>query len=376
MSKEELSIKKVESLIERRDVLLNSCLLRQTPNDVSLWTERLDILEKDEQAYLRTFHECLLTIDPFKSDGKLSSIWIRFATHYEKKRLISQANKIYWKAISSTLKSTEEYVTLWVSWIEMTLRLGSYKDALELVRYPLSPTLSDRRNNLISSNRLWSLMVDIELNFGTRDSVRQCYQRMIDLSVITPLNLINFALYMYENKAFEESFRILERGLTMFKWPALNAIWINYLTLFKDRYKDKKIERMRDLFERVLDECPEDKRLFYYTLYSEYEEEFGLLNHAIEILDRLTDECVEEDKQRAYETFIAKVSSYLGITRTRPIYEKAMENFKGKLFILFGLRYAKLEKKLGEIDRARQIFNYLGPMVDPELDHHQFWKVG
>lgn len=89
----------------------------------------------------------------------------------------------------------------------------------------------------------------------------------------------------------------------------------------------------------------------------------------------MSDEVPEAEKQRAYEVFACKVANLMGITRTRPIYEKALENFKGKQFILFGLRYAKIEKKLGEIDRARQIFNYLAPMVDPEIDHHMFWKV-
>jgi pre-mRNA-splicing factor SYF1 len=110
-------------------------------------------------------------------------------------------------------------------------------------------------------------------------------------------------------------------------------------------------------------------------MYSEFEEQYGLYNHAVEILDRMSDEVPENEKQRAYEAFACKVANFMGVTRTRPIYEKALENFKGKTFILFGLRYAKLEKKLGEIDRARQIFNYLAPMVDPEIDHHMFWKV-
>jgi pre-mRNA-splicing factor SYF1 len=118
-----------------------------------------------------------------------------------------------------------------------------------------------------------------------------------------------------------------------------------------------------------------DKEMTYFLMYSEYEEKYGLFNHAVEILDRMTDIVPEESKQKAYEIFAAKVANYMGITRTRPIYEKALENFKGKPYILFGIRFAKLEKKLGEIDRARQIFNYLGPMVDPEMDHFMFWKV-
>ena len=109
-------------------------------------------------------------------------------------------------------------------------------------------------------------------------------------------------------------------------------------------------------------------------MYVEYEEEYGLLNHAVEILDRLTDEIPDKEKVLGYELFVAKVATYLGITRTRPVYEKALENLQGKEFILFGIRFAGLERRLGEVDRAREIFNYLGPVVDPDMDAHQFWK--
>jgi pre-mRNA-splicing factor SYF1 len=199
VSKEELSIKRVESLIERREILLNSCLIRQNPNSIDLWTKRLTILESDKEAYQRTFHECLLTVDPFKADGKLSSIWVMFAEFYEKMGDIVSANKVFWKAVSSVLKNPEEYVNIWVSWIETLLRVGAYKDALDLIRYPLTQTINEKKQNLVYSNKLWSLYLDLEINFGNRETVRAVYMKMIDLAVITPLNLLNFAYYLIEN---------------------------------------------------------------------------------------------------------------------------------------------------------------------------------
>jgi pre-mRNA-splicing factor SYF1 len=203
VSKEELAIKRVESLIERRDILLNSCLLRQMPHSVELWDERLDILQKDEAAYVRTFHECLTSVDPFKADGRLSSLWTRFADHFEASFDIAAANQVYWKAACSVLKSTDEYVALWVAWIEMLLRVGAYEDALDLAKYPLTQTLANKKHNLVYSNRLWSLLLDLELNFGNRDTVRDCYQKMIDLTVVTPYNLLNFAKYLIDQSVSE-----------------------------------------------------------------------------------------------------------------------------------------------------------------------------
>jgi tetratricopeptide (TPR) repeat protein len=199
LSKEELGIKRVESLIERRDKLLNSCLLRQSPNNIDLWTERLQILAHDTAAYIRTFHEALLTVNPFDAEGKLSKIWVLFASFYEHSGDLDTANKIYWKAANANFKNSDETVAIWVKWTEMLLRQGAYSDALNLIQYPLTASLADKKNQLVYSNKLWSLYLDLELNFGQRETIMACYKKMIDLSVITPLNLLNFAFYLVDN---------------------------------------------------------------------------------------------------------------------------------------------------------------------------------
>lgn len=109
-------------------------------------------------------------------------------------------------------------------------------------------------------------------------------------------------------------------------------------------------------------------------MYSEIEENYGLLNHSIEILDRMVDVLEAKEKPQAFNLYISKVTKYLGVTRTRPIYKKALENLKGMEFMKFGLRFALLEKKLGEIDRARQVFGYIGQACDPDRDDMQFWE--
>lgn len=109
-------------------------------------------------------------------------------------------------------------------------------------------------------------------------------------------------------------------------------------------------------------------------MYSEIEENYGLLNHSIEILDRMVDVLEAKEKPQAFNLYISKVTKYLGVTRTRPIYKKALENMKGMEFMKFGLRFALLEKKLGEIDRSRQVFGYIGQACDPDRDELQFWE--
>ena len=58
---------------------------------------------------------------------------------------------------------------------------------------------------------------------------------------------------LQENKYFEESFQVYERGIALFKWPHVKDIWQAYLSQFVDRYKGTKLERARDLFKQALE---------------------------------------------------------------------------------------------------------------------------
>lgn len=135
MDSEDLAIKRVESLIERRDLLLNSCNLRQNPNLVSAWMERLDILKEDQQAYVRTFHEALTTVNPYEAEGELSDIWLRFAKFYEEIGDLEKANMVFWKAVKAEYKKMDDYINLWRLWTEMLLRQGAYSDAIKILSY-------------------------------------------------------------------------------------------------------------------------------------------------------------------------------------------------------------------------------------------------
>lgn len=112
-------------------------------------------------------------------------------------------------------------------------------------------------------------------------------------------------------------------------------------------------------------------------MYANFEETYGLLNHSFEVYDRMV-ACVEDkDKMHAYNLYICKISTFLGITRSRPIFEvikflifhtryyyiyikqNAIENLKGDDIVRTGLRFAHLERRLNEIDRARAIYIHI-----------------
>ncbi len=56
-------------------------------------------------------------------------------------------------------------------------------------------------------------------------------------------------------------------------------------------------------------------------MYAEFEEKYGLLNHSIEVYDRMAINVDPKDKMEAYTLYMAKVAEFLGITKTRAIFE-------------------------------------------------------
>lgn len=68
-----------------------------------------------------------------------------------------------------------------------------------------------------------------------------------------------------------------------------------------------------------------------------------------------------------FNFYIAKASASFGITSTREIYERAIEVLPDREAKEMCLKYAELERKLGEIDRARAVYAHASQFCDPRV---------
>lgn len=74
-----------------------------------------------------------------------------------------------------------------------------------------------------------------------------------------------------------------------------------------------------------------------------------------------------------YTIYIAKATENFGLPATRPIYQRAIEVLPDKQAAEMCLRFAALERKLGEIDRARAIYAHASQFCDPRT-YPEFWS--
>ena len=263
---------------------------------------------------------------------------------------------------------------------------------------------------LFKSLKLWSFYVDLEESLGTVESTKTVYDKILELRIANAQVIVNYAAFLEENKYFEESFKVYERGVELFTFPVSFEIWNIYLSKFVKRYVSRfhprllkrililkqggsKLERARDLFEQALEKCPPKSCKPIFLMYSQLEEEYGLAKRAMSIYDRATQVVENEEKfevgyffaifnnierylmwsySKMFTIYIAKAAENYGLTATRPIYERALEVLPDRQTAKMSLRFAALERKLGEIDRARAIYAHASQFCDPRTNP-EFW---
>merc|ERR1712112_247662 len=271
---------------------------------------------------------------------------------YESNKQIEDSRIIFEKATHVAYMKVEDLAAVWCEWVEMELRHDNWEESLKLLRRATAPpprrvsyhdSAETVQMRLHKSLKLWSLYADLEESFGTFKSTKAVYDRIVDLKIATPQIIINYGLFLKENNYFEEAFKAYEKGISLFKWPNVYDIWNTYLSEFLARYGGTKLERTRDLFEQCLDECPEQFAKNIFLLYAKLEEEHGMARHAMAVYDRAVQKVDAKEQAEVYNIYLRKAAEIYGVTRTRQIYEKAIEILVEAESRQMCLRFAEME---------------------------------
>ncbi|RHZ64715.1 mRNA splicing protein SYF1 [Aspergillus thermomutatus] len=377
----DLRMLRFEQLMDRRPFLVNDVLLRQNPNNVIEWEKRVALWGDNKEEIVNTYTAAIAAINPKKAHGKFSELWVNYAKFYESGGDLDTARVIFDKAVKVPFKSVAELAETWCEWAEMELRSENFDKAVDIMakatQAPKKSTVDYFDENLSPQQRvhkswkLWSFYVDLVESVATLEETRKVYERIFELRIATPQTVVNYANLLEEHKYFEDSFKIYERGLDLFSYPVAFELWNLYLTKAVDRKIG--IERLRDLFEQALDGCPPKFAKPLYLMYGNLEEERGLARHAMRIYERATRAVSDEDRFEMFEFYITKSASNFGLTSTRPIYERAIAALPDQEAKEMCLKFAEMERRLGEIDRARAIYGHASQFCDPRTNAG-FWQ--
>lgn len=370
-----------EELIERQAVLISDVCLRQNPHNVNEWLKRVELFKDNPVKASEVYAKAIATVDPSKASGKPHNLYTSYAQFWETLGKLPEARRVYAKGTTVNYKKLDHLAAVWCDYIEMELRHKNYENARKLVQeattVPAKPFLvkndAPTTTRIFKSIRLWSLYADIEESFGSFLTTKAVYDKILDLRIATPMTVINYAAYLKEKKYYEESFKAYERGVSVFKFPNALDIWLAYLNDFIERYGGSKLERLRDLFEQACDQAPSNYSAILYMYFAEQEEKYGLARHAMMIFDKATKAVDIDVKPKIFNLYLKRATENFGVTRTRQIFEKAITLLPDKYVKGFCLRYANLEKKLGEIDRTRAIYVHCSQFCPP-AQNSDFWE--
>lgn len=378
----ELDIKmmRFEHLMDRRPFLLNDVLLRQNPHNVSEWEKRVALWGDNKREVVDTYTNAIAAIQPKRALGSFYQLWASYGKFYESGGDLRSARVIMEKAVKVPFKSVAELADMWIEWAEMELRNENFEDALRImakaVQAPkrsnvdyFDETLSPQQR-VHKSWKLWSFYVDLVESVSSLEETQKVYERIFELRIATPQTVVNYANLLEESHYFEDSFKIYERGLDLFNYPVAFELWNIYLTKAVDRKIG--IERLRDLFEQAVEDCPPKFAKTIFLMYGNLEEERGLARHAMRIYERATRAVADEDRADMFNFYITKSASNFGLASTRSIYERAISALPDAEARDMCLKFADMEKRLGEIDRARAIYGHASQFCDPRTSP-DFW---
>ncbi|KAK5657718.1 hypothetical protein OQA88_2790 [Cercophora sp. LCS_1] len=376
----DIRMMRFEHLMDRRPFLLNDVLLRQNPNNVTEWEKRVALWGDNKENVVQTYTDAIAAIQPKKAVGAFHQLWANYAKFYENGGDLRAARVIMEKAVKVPFKSVAELADMWIEWAEMELRNENFDEAVKImakaVQAPKRSTVDyfdetlSPQQRVHKSWKLWSFYVDLVESVSSLDETKKVYERIFELRIATPQTVVNYANLLEEHNYYEESFKIYERGLDLFSYPVAFELWNLYLTKAVDR--KISIERLRDLFEQAVEDCPPKFAKVIYLMYGNLEEERGLARHAMRIYERATRAVSDEDRADMFNFYITKSASNFGLPSTRPIYERAITALPDAEARDMCLKFADMEKRLGEIDRARAIYGHASQFCDPRTNP-AFW---
>eukprot|EP00747_Dinoflagellata_sp_TGD_P158582 gnl/TRDRNA2_/TRDRNA2_177822_c0_seq1.p1 gnl/TRDRNA2_/TRDRNA2_177822_c0~~gnl/TRDRNA2_/TRDRNA2_177822_c0_seq1.p1 ORF type:complete len:728 (-),score=-27.74 gnl/TRDRNA2_/TRDRNA2_177822_c0_seq1:101-2284(-) len=383
-------VARFEFLIERRTKMLSSVFLRQNPNNVLEWYKRINIFANNPIKQIVTYSEAICKIEPSRTTGKPHMLWISLSRMYEYNKEFLNSRIVFNQALSQKFSKLDYTTQIYCEWLEMELRLNNYKTVIEtlysLLEIPaiviekynsFKKKLTPKRH-MFNNLKLLNLLSDLEESYGTDESTKAVFYRIISLRVCKPETIINFGLFLRENNYMEEAFHVYERGVDLFRFPHSKDIWHTYLEQYTASFRSKGVEKIRNLYDRVIKKaCSEHCKLFYLK-YAEFEERYGTLKRALHIYKMAARAVPMEQRKAINELHARKAREFFSAAKVREVYETAIDaeepyHMKDDDIKDFCLSFALFEKEMGEIDRARAIFLFGSKFTNPNIDKN-FWK--
>ena len=370
---------RLSHLISRTGLLLNLTKIRQNKDDIYAWINASKYIDLDyDRVMYRTstrfsifqqiekhikhdrikmynfLQEALETVSPKHAfNGLFADIYVEIVGISDNPSFVYAIS-----LLDNSLTATDiEY--LYLHYCEYLL----INNRLETVRDIINGGLSDPRIVDHEIPNLWNFALDIEWSYGTTSSICELFERCLQSRSVTIRHFVGYAKYLEDNELYDNLFRVYEKAISFVGDNNNSILWLHYLYKFVFYNKNQKVERTRDLFDEAIKAAQTKEDLQYlYILYSDFEEKYGMNKRAMIIYKRFADYISDE---LTYQIWVCSTHRIYGVAKSREIYEYAILKSNGEAAGRWAMKYASFEIKLGELDRARDIYINGSQFADP-----------
>lgn len=389
----------LQRLTAEHELKLSDVKLRQNPNSIEKWFERVNLFESIHEK-CEAYAQAILKIDSRKvtKPGALGELWCRYAQLYWDAGDYDNAREVWNSSLKVPYPYLEDLEGIWISWVENELKreedgvqnaIRLLKTALKVPDFPELLMDSYEANKkkapaqtvLFSSLKLWSFLLDlVESLYANEpngiDETVKIYEEVIALKVATPLIFINYAHFMQDRQNILESFQIYERAIGTFPPETQYEIWNIYLAEASNEDTPLSNEHIRDLFDQALENLVPNKIdcKSIFVLYSNFEEKCGFATRSVDILlqgCRNTESI--SNKMIMWQICLSKAKLLLGNSESRKFYEECIQTMPNSKITSFVIEFALMETEIGENNRAREIFRY-GALLLPPTRNEELWR--
>ncbi|AEY94784.1 FAAR131Wp [Eremothecium gossypii FDAG1] len=386
----------LDGLLADHALLLNDLKLRQEPDNVKHWLDRVELFDK-AASKASVYADAIASIN-YKSQtvpGQLGTLWWQYAQLYIDDGQYETAKTILDKALNVPYNFLQDPELIWTKWAEEELKRAGLDAAMQVLSHALQipddhELLRDKFEShekmpaqtvIFSSLKLWSFYIDLLEASSESDEhlerTKAAYEATIQLKIATPLLFVNYAHYLQDKGNHVESFSIYERAVDIFPAETAFEIWDIYIGEAL-KYGLPK-EQIRDLFESSLKMANEGVECKpFFLLYAKFERDNGMIETAANILHRACRAAQTMDAKRSLWTLCLNwCRQELGGSYARALYEECIQALPNHVAVVYVLEYAKVEEGLKQVKRARALLQYGARLLHPanNADLWEYWEL-
>lgn len=286
------------------------------------------------------------------------TIWLRYLEMEMKHRQIKHARTLFDRAVYILPRVNQ----FWYKYVHFEEILGNISSCREVF---------ERWMKYLPEEQEWQTYINFEMRYKNVESARKVYSRFVMLFP-EPKNWIKFARFEERHSSADNARVIYELGLEFFNDRGIDEQLYVAFAQFEERQRE--YDRVKVIFEYALNKLPKEKAARLYESYSTFQKKHGNQKEIEELITHKRKLYYEDSLSKDpydYDTwfdYIRLAEDEFSLDEVRDIYERAVANVpKNRVnkdfwrrYVYLWIYYATFEEIIAQDkERAFKVYEFV-----------------